>query len=193
VRENAEEVNDVHKYELWMVDATLAIVLGDTQFKEGTDLWATKTVGLMPPPDFGRHLSRDKFKRIIRYWSRGLKAERDRLRLNPWAQVDSWVKGYNEARLREVRPGTLLTPDEMMLEWKGKAGYGGLPHLSFIKRKPQPLGTEMKSICEGTMGICLHIEIQKGKVRMARKKWANTYGATTGCTLRLLENLKLSV
>jgi hypothetical protein len=80
VRENAEEVNDVHKYELWMVDATLAIVLGGAQFKEETDLWAAKTLGLMPPPDFGRHLSRDKFKRIIRYWSRGLKAERDQLR-----------------------------------------------------------------------------------------------------------------
>ena len=142
-----EEEGEDHKYELWMIDATLAIVLGGAQFKEGTDLWATKTMGLMPPPDFGKHLSRDKFKRIIRYWSRGLKAERDRLRLNPWAQVDSWVKGYNEARLREIRPGTCLTPDEMMLEWKGKAGFGGLPHLSFIKRKPQPLGTELKSLC----------------------------------------------
>ncbi len=43
------------------------------------------------------------------------------------------------------------------------------------------------------MGMCLYIEIQKGKVRMARKKCVHTFGATTGCcTLRLLENLKLS-
>ena len=103
--------------------------------------------------------------------------------------MDSWVKGFNEARLREIVAGSCVTPDEMMLEWKGKAGFGGLPHLSFIKRKPQPLGTELKSLCEGTMGMCLYIEVQKGKVRMARKKWAPTMGATTGCTLRLLENL----
>jgi hypothetical protein len=36
------------------------------------------------------------------------------------------------------------------------------------------------------------MEIQKGKVRMARKKWVQTYGATTGCTLRLLEALTIS-
>jgi hypothetical protein len=79
------------------------------------------------------------------------------------------VKGFNAARLRENCPGSSLTPDEMMLEWKGKSGNGGLPHLSFIKRKPQPLGTELKSVCEGTFGICMFIEIQKGKIRMARK------------------------
>jgi hypothetical protein len=177
---------------MWMIDAALTIIFGGAQFKDGTDLWATNNHGLMPPPDFGKHLSRDRFKRICRYWARGLKRERDRLRDNPWAQVDSWVKGFNEARLREIVAGSCVTPDEMMLEWKGKAGFGGLPHLSFIKRKPQPLGTELKSLCEGTMGICLFIEVQKGKLRMARKKWVPTFGATTACTLRLLENFKLN-
>ncbi len=80
----------------------------------------------------------------------------------------------------------------MMLEWKGNSRNRGLPHLSFIKRKPQPLGTEFKSVCEGTLGMSVFIEIQKGKVRMARKKWARTYGATTGCTFRLLEALNIS-
>ncbi len=56
-----------------------------------------------------------------------------------------------------------------MFEWKGKSGHGGLPHLSYIKRKPKPLGTELKSVCEGTMGMCVYIEIQKGKVAMAQK------------------------
>jgi hypothetical protein len=192
VRENSEELNDGRTWIMWMIDAALTIIFGGAQFKDGTDLWATNNNGLMPPPDFGKHLSRDRFKRICRYWARGLKKERDRLRDNPWAQVDSWVKGFNDARLREIVAGSCVTPDEMMLEWKGKAGYGGLPHLSFIKRKPQPLGTELKSLCEGTMGMCLYIEIQKGKIRMARKKWVATMGATTACTLRLLENFKLN-
>jgi hypothetical protein len=78
------------------------------------------------------------------------------------------------------------------MQWKGKSGNGWLPHLSFIKRKPQPLGTELKSVCKGTIGICIYIEIQKGEIRMARKKWARTYGATAGCTLRLLDALELS-
>jgi hypothetical protein len=138
VRQNREDLNDKRTWLTWQIEAALTIIFGGAQFKDGTDLWATATLGLMPPPDFGKHLSRDRFKRICRYWARGLEQERDRLRDNPWAQVDSWVKGFNEARLREILPRSCVTPDEMMLEWKGKAGYGGLPHLSFIKRKPQP-------------------------------------------------------
>jgi hypothetical protein len=102
------------------------------------------------------------------------------------------VKSFNEARMREIKPGSCLTPDEMMFEWKGKSGFGGLPHLSYIKRKPKPLGTELKSVCEGTMGMCVFIEVQKGKVVMARKKWCRQYGATTACTVRLLDAMHLS-
>jgi hypothetical protein len=42
------------------------------------------------------------------------------------------------------------------------------------------------------MGICLYIEIQKGKVAMQRKKWCNRYTATTACTVRLCEALALN-
>ena len=80
----------------------------------------------------------------------------------------------------------------MMFEWKGKSGFGGLPHMSYIKRKPKPLGTELKSVCEGTMGICVFIEIQKGKVAMARKKFHTQFGATTACTVRLCDALNLN-
>jgi hypothetical protein len=81
-----------------------------------------------------------------------------------------------------------------MFEWKGKSGYGGLvPHLSYIKRKSKPLGTELKSVCEGSMEICVYIEIQKGKLAMAHKNGVdNIYGATTACTVRLLDALELS-
>ena len=146
----------------------------------------------MPGPDFGRQLSQDRFQRVLRYWARGRPVEREKLRLHPWAQIDPWVDGFNAARLREVRPGSKLTPDESMFEWRGKSGHGGLPHLSYIKRKPKPLGTELKSVCEGTMGMCVYIEIQKGKVAMGQKKWCNCYSATTACTLRLCDALSLN-
>jgi hypothetical protein len=48
-RENSEELNDGRTYQMWMIEATIAIVLGGAQFKEGTDLWATKNMWLMPP------------------------------------------------------------------------------------------------------------------------------------------------
>jgi hypothetical protein len=149
IRENADEDGEKRLWVGWHVGAAIAIIFGGAQFKEGTNLWATKKVGMMPGPDFGRQLAYDRFERVLRYWARGLPGERERLRLDPWAQIDPWVKGYNEARLREIKPGSCLTPDEMMFEWKGKSGHGGLPHLSYIQRKPKPLGTELKAMCEG--------------------------------------------
>jgi hypothetical protein len=147
---------------------------------------------MMSAPDFGRQLSFDRFSRVLRYWARGFPADREKPRLNPWAVIDPWVKGFNASRLRELKVGSCITPDEMMFEWKGKSGFGGLPHMSYIKRKPKPLGTELKSVCEGTMGICVFIEIQKGKVAMARKKFHRQFGVTTACTVRLCDALNLN-
>jgi hypothetical protein len=100
VRENAEDDNDRRPWVAWRIDAACSIIFGGAQFKEGTDLWVTQRVGLMPPPDFGRQLSKDRFQRILRYWARGLREERDKLTKTPWAQIDPWVEGYNEARRR---------------------------------------------------------------------------------------------
>ncbi len=66
VRTNAEEENDRGMYCLWHMDCVMALIFGGAQFKAETDLWATDTRGMMPAPDFGRVLSRDKFKRILR-------------------------------------------------------------------------------------------------------------------------------
>ncbi len=63
---------------------------------------------------------------------------------NPWAQIDLWLKGFNAARSRKVNLGSCVTPDESMFERKGESGLGGLPHQSYIKQKPETLGTEGK-------------------------------------------------
>ena len=40
----------------------------------------------------------------------------------------------------------------------------GLPNISYIARKPKPLGTEFKTVCCGLSGIMVQMEIQRGKV-----------------------------
>ena len=45
---------------------------------------------------------------------------------------------------------------------------GTLPNLSFVMRKPEPLGTEFKTIVDGLSGIMLWLEVQEGKDRMAK-------------------------
>ncbi len=63
--------------------------------------------------------------------------------------------------------------------------------MSYLERKPELLLTENKTVCEGTMGVCVYLEIQKGKIAIARKKWCRTYKATTACTVRMLDKMGL--
>jgi hypothetical protein len=65
-----------------------------------------------------------------------------------------WVEpGHTPRSGPEIEVGTDVTPDEMMFEWTGQVGPGGIPFLSFIERKPKPLGSEFKSVCEGYFGM----------------------------------------
>ncbi len=114
-------------------------------------------------PDFGLHLSEDRFGKILIYWAKGPDGTREKLVENPWEEVDVWILGFNKNRRTEIEMGT---PDEMMFEWRGQVGPAGIPHLSFIERKPKPLGSEFKSVCEGHFGMCMYLELQKGKIRM---------------------------
>ena len=43
---------------------------------------------------------------------------------------------------------------------------GNLPHLSYIFRKPEPLGTEFKTVAYSVTGTLLFIEGQSGKEGM---------------------------
>jgi hypothetical protein len=106
-------------------------------------------------------------------------------------EVDVWIRGFNKNRKREIILGTDVTPDEMMFKWTGNEGPGGIPHKSFIERKPKPFGSELKSVCEGTFGMCVKTELQSGEIRMARKKWRRKYKATTACIVRLIDKLDM--
>jgi len=192
VRDGALKAKDKRAWTIDDIHAALCIIFGGAQFKEFTDLWAVKKKGMLPPPDFGLYMSHDRFDRLLRYWAFGPENCWGELLENPWAEVTYWVTGFNKARREELEVGTDVTPDEMMFAWRGKKGNGGIPHLSLVERKPIPLGTELKCVCEGTFGIAMFLEIQTGKITMARKKWCRQYKATTACTVRLLDKMILA-
>jgi len=58
-----------------------------------------------------------------------------------------------------------------------------LPNLSYIKRKPEPLGTEFKNLVDGLSGQMIWLEIQEGVDRMAKKEFSNM-GGTVACVIR---------
>ena len=189
VRGRATEANDKYRNN-WHeehIDGFLICVFGATQFKPGTDLWSTTRKGMMPPPGFERHLSKDRFDRVLRYLVRGPVGTEEELTDDAWAEVRPWSEGYNKKRKDKLIAGSKVTPDEDMFTWTGKKGVGGMPHVSFISRKPRSLGCELKSVCDAGTGIKLFIEIQEGKVKDARKEFRRMYPAATACTLRLLK------
>ena len=130
------------------------------------------------PPLFGDMQSKDKFIRWKRHLSEG---PANASESDPWREVRWLIKGHNENRKKTITASWLVVVDETMWAWTGQ----GMPHLSFVKRKPEPLGAEVKNLCDGASGVMLCLELQEGKARMANKKFCDLHKATTACTLRL--------
>lgn len=57
--------------------------------------------------------------------------------------------------------------------------------MTWLPRKPTPLGFEFKSLVDATSGIMLVIEMCEGKDVDSTKQWFAEFGATTATTLRL--------
>ncbi len=193
MRDGTRRANQHDKWTVEDIFSCLFIIFGAGQFKEGTDLlWSVQRKGMMPGPDFGFYMSAHRFEKVMRYLTYGPEGTQEKLVAKPWEEVDYWVRAFNKNRKEELVVGMDLTPDESMFAWKEKKGNGGISHLSFVERKPIPLGTEAKVVCEGSMGMCVYIEIQKGKIAMARQKWCNEYKATTASTVRLLDKMGMN-
>ncbi|XRB20796.1 hypothetical protein RI054_25g106450 [Pseudoscourfieldia marina] len=153
---------------------------------KGKALWETFSEGMSPAPDMGRWgLSKTRFEEIRgrASYAWGVGAEDD-----AWRRFRPFVEAFNQRRAEVVEHGYLLPLDESMSAWKPRTTKtGGLPNISFIKRKPKPLGTEFKCVGDGATGIMLRLEIQEGKEAMANAAHVKELGATAACTLRLAE------
>jgi hypothetical protein len=100
--------------------------------------------------------------------------------------ISKFVADFNANRKANIIPGLHLVYDESMSEWQPRTtAKGGLPHLSYIKRKTKPLGTEFKNVADAQTGIMLHLEIQKGKDGMKGAEYVHELGAQSACAVRL--------
>ena len=107
---------------------------------------------------------------------------------DPWYRISSAVDDFNQIRRERVQCSRILSVDESMSAWRPRTTVtGGLPNLSFVARKPEPLGTEFKNSACPVLGVMRHIEIQRGKDGMRHQEHNTTMGATSECTIRLLE------
>ena len=95
------------------------------------------------------------------------------------------IDGFNESR-RKIALGKERNADESMSAIRFRTTPKvDLPHNSYIFRKPEPLGTEMKNVACSRLGKMLHLDIQKGKDAMKTSKFQIYLGGTTSCIKRL--------
>ncbi len=121
--------------------------------------------------------------------------EEEEIAADPWMQHRTTTTSTTPSRPPSASPRSRLTVDESMCAFEPQSScYGNLPNLSFIIRKPQPLGTELKNAADGGTGLMIHLEIQDGKDATHKKAFygiqvgaLGSIGATAACSFRLMD------
>ena len=123
-------------------------------------MWDT----IMQRSNFSKHMKLYRFKEfrhfLPRIWENPGTKEQD-----PWWAFSSAVKEFNDIRDEEIIDSWEKVLDETMSAWRPRTSKnGGLPNISYIIRKPEPLGTEFKTVCCPVSGVMTRMEIQRGRL-----------------------------
>ena len=148
---------------------------------------------ILPPPAMGRHGMIFKRWKALRSAMRFGPEDAPSLEQNPWCFVELMVEQFNKHMAEAICPGWLLTIDESMCAWRGKQGLNNpfkIPALSWVPRKPEPLGAELKTTACALSGLLLYVEICKGKATHSKQKFFEKVEQphTTATTMRLVED-----
>ena len=133
----------------------LGIFIGAAEFGvQGANLWKEgdkvaseleEWPSMIPHPEFDKVMKLYRWKEFrhflpFAFQNLNLKAKDD-----PWWKFDGAVEAFNNNRYEKVQISLWLIIDETMSAWRPRTTpTGGLPNISFILRKPEPLG---KSLC----------------------------------------------
>ena len=138
------------------------------------DYWGSNSCGAFPAIDMTKFMHRSRFFAINRVLQLSDAS-------NDEDQVLMFIEKLNATFQSALRPGHNLTVDESMIaSW-----HHNLLGRKKIKRKPRPVGVEIKNLCDSKTMINLVLEKNESKVNMAEKEYHREFGATTACTLRL--------
>jgi len=157
----------------------------------GINLWREKKgdYSFNTPANFGMYMSYTRFNKIRTFFSTCFSDEGFK-ELDEWWHIIGGINMFNERRKEIFQHVPVVCLDELMSAWRPRTTRtGGLPHLTKMDRKPEPLGTELKAAACSTTGCLLHLEIQRGKEGMALQEFNPKYGGCTGYVLRTLEHI----
>lgn len=126
----------------------------------------------------------------IKKWIPFLWARDDLKSTDEWWQIVQVFADFNENRRSVLQSSNYKVDDETISAFRPQTRKNGnLPHLSFIQRKPEDLGTEFKSCACGVLGMMLALELQRGKDDNTCSKFLREMNnkKAAACTLRLAE------
>ena len=180
------KVFTVHEYctcRALMIAAVCWSEKGDALFPNGED---TDFASLASSPNFSQYIKEFRFKEYRRFIPAAMASKDRQIAGDPWWQFSEYVDHFNETQLREVNFSLWHILDETMSALRPrKSKTGNLPNITFLLRKPEPLGTEFKDSGCSVHGGLRFLEIQRGRLGMHEKEFWSELGATGACTLRI--------
>jgi hypothetical protein len=144
------KIREVSKNEWWVFIGIL--VLGGAIGRGGDRLWGkddglsfSQAINLGPGPNGQDVMSKFRFNQIKELFPHAFSDLSAKGKDNPWAPITPFVSGYNKNRSERLASSKTKVIDESMCPWKPRTTETGcLPSLSFVPRKPDPVGTEFK-------------------------------------------------
>ena len=184
-RQGFRKIKDINVEEYYIFLGIM--ILGSVIYSDGTMLWNYDAGSIIPRPMIGRYMSKTRFKELRKVFSY-LMADKDREQEGSWWRVSSFIEEFNESRIKAIATSSWKCFDESIFAFRPRTTKtGGLPHLVYIIRKPEPFGIEVKVVCDPPTGCMVGMELQEGKELMKQKAYNHSLGATTGCAVRLME------
>lgn len=165
------------------------------QLQSGHALWdkPKKHCRFRKHPDFGEYMARNRFDDIKAALVYAV-GDPSNAAEDEWWEIRPLVSDFSENRRRKVVKSEVQVPDEAMSAFCPRSTPSAdLAHLSYVERKPKPLGTEFKCVVDGGHGLMRELEIQEGKDAMEKKKYRGPpekHNPATATALRLVDGVE---
>ena len=173
-KENEERIRKVRnirkftKSELWKF---FGMLLCGRLFggEKGEGMWDNKGVaeGLSVETnqfDPAKWMSRMRFREIKKYIPIMFSSDEAKKKEDPWWQIIQVVDDFNANRKRTIGTSNVRDTDETMSPYCPQTTKNGtIPHLSYVFRKPEPLGTEFKNCLDSNSKIMLCLYLCRNK------------------------------
>ena len=144
--------------------------------------------GLFPAPGFGRH-GINKNRALVLLRSAHLSDGPMQPGTDPHWFIDGPLAEFNEHMQASLRPSHLGCMDETGCVWRGGESEGDFkdcPHITVVKRKPEPIVAEFNDVCCASSCIMMKMEFEKAaKYHKATEHFDLTGTYNAAMTVRL--------